>query len=126
MAVRFAILGDVHGNLAALDAALADIKRHKPDRLLITGDLVFFGPRPVEVVDRVRKLESDGAVVIQGNTDIVVADFDYAAAFHGSTKRLPATAPRLNGRTTSSPTTSWTGCAGCRPSGGCGPRACWC
>lgn len=81
MAGRFAILGDIHGNIAALEAALADIKRHKPDRLLITGDLVFNGPRPAEVVDRVRALESDGAVVIQGNTDVAVADFDYAAAF---------------------------------------------
>jgi len=81
MATRLAILGDVHGNILALEAALADIKRHKPDRLLITGDLVFFGPRPSDVVDRVRKLESDGAVAIQGNTDVAVADFDYSAAF---------------------------------------------
>lgn len=81
MAVRLAVLGDIHGNLAALEAALADIKRHKPDRMLITGDLAFFGPRPAEVVDRLRKLESDGAMIIQGNTDVAVADFDYAAAF---------------------------------------------
>jgi len=81
MAVRLAILGDVHGNAAALDAALADIKRHRPDRILVTGDLVFYGPRPVEVVDRLRKLESEGAIVIQGNTDVAVADFDYSAAF---------------------------------------------
>jgi putative phosphoesterase len=81
VAVRLAVLGDIHGNLAALDAALADIKRHKPDRLLVTGDLAFFGPRPAEVVDGLRKLESDGALIIAGNTDVAVADFDYAAAF---------------------------------------------
>jgi predicted phosphodiesterase len=81
MALRVAVLGDVHGNIAALEAALADMKRHKPDRLVITGDLVMMGPRPAEVVDRMRKLESDGALVIAGNTDIAVADFDYAAAF---------------------------------------------
>jgi predicted phosphodiesterase len=81
MPFRVAVLGDVHGNIAALDAALADIKRHKPDRIVITGDLVMMGPRPVEVVDRIQALESKGALVIQGNTDIAVADFDYAAAF---------------------------------------------
>jgi hypothetical protein len=32
MALRLAVLGDIHGNLAALEAALADVKRHKPDR----------------------------------------------------------------------------------------------
>jgi putative phosphoesterase len=81
VAVRLAVLGDIHGNLAALDAALADVKKYKPDLLLITGDLAFYGPRPAEAVDRLRKLESDGALIIAGNTDIAVADFDYAAAF---------------------------------------------
>jgi putative phosphoesterase len=81
MAWRGAVLGDIHGNLAALDAALKEIKRHKPDRLLITGDLCLNGPRPAEVVRRVRELEEAGALVVQGNTDVAVADFDYSAAF---------------------------------------------
>jgi putative phosphoesterase len=81
MAVRLAALGDIHGNVAALDAALKDIGRHAPDRILVTGDLVLNGPRPAEVVERVRQLDADGALVVQGNTDVAVADFDYAAAF---------------------------------------------
>ena len=81
MAVRLAVLSDVHGNLHALDAALKDIKNHKPDRLLICGDLLLGGPRPTEVADRIRSLEAEGAHVVGGNTDIAVADFDYAAAF---------------------------------------------
>lgn len=81
MALRLAVISDVHGNLAALEAALADIKRHKPDRVVVTGDLCFYGPRPAETVDRLRALETDDAAVIAGNTDIAVADFDYAAAF---------------------------------------------
>ncbi len=81
MATRLAVLSDIHGNISALEAALADIKRHRPDHIAVTGDLVMQGPRPGEVVDRLRKLESDGALIIQGNTDIAVADFDYAAAF---------------------------------------------
>ena len=81
MAFRLAVLGDVHGNVAALDAALSDIRRHKPDRIAITGDLVFNGPRPAETLTRVQELDAAGALVIQGNTDVAVADFDYAAAF---------------------------------------------
>jgi predicted phosphodiesterase len=81
MALRLAVISDIHGNVAALDAALADIKRHKPDRIVVTGDLVFYGPRPQETVERLRALEADGAAVISGNTDVAVADFDYAAAF---------------------------------------------
>lgn len=79
--MRIAILSDIHGNIAALDAALMDIETHKPDRLFIAGDLVMNGPRPSETVQRVMALEKAGAYVVQGNTDIAVADGDYAAAF---------------------------------------------
>jgi predicted phosphodiesterase len=78
---RFAVLGDIHGNLPALEAALAEIGRHKVERILVTGDLAFNGPQPADVVRRVRELAAGGALVVQGNTDIAVADFDYRAAF---------------------------------------------
>jgi putative phosphoesterase len=81
MSLRLALVADIHGNLAALEAALAEIERASPDRILILGDLVQNGPRPAEVIDAVRALESGGAYVIAGNTDIAVADGDYAAAF---------------------------------------------
>jgi putative phosphoesterase len=81
MAVRIALLGDVHGNVAALDAALTQIEAARPDAIAITGDLVMNGPRPSEVIARVRALDAAGAYVVQGNTDIAVADFDFSAAF---------------------------------------------
>ena len=77
--MRIAIVSDIHGNIAALDAALMDIETHQPDRLFIAGDLVMNGPRPSETVQRVMALEKAGAYVVQGNTDIAVADGDYAA-----------------------------------------------
>ena len=81
MAMRIALLGDVHGNVAALDAALAEIEAARPDAIAITGDLVMNGPRPADVLARVRALDAAGAFVVQGNTDIAVADFDFSAAF---------------------------------------------
>jgi len=42
---------------------------------------VLNGPSPVEVVDALRAMESDGALIVQGNTDVAVADADYSAAF---------------------------------------------
>jgi putative phosphoesterase len=81
MTMKLAIISDVHGNALALDAAIADIEGHKPDRLAILGDLALGGPRPADAVARVVELEAAGALVIAGNTDIAVADGDYTAAF---------------------------------------------
>src|SRR5512136_2145891 len=65
--MRVAILSDIHGNAVALDAVLADLASRGPfDELVVAGDLVWSGPRPREVIDRVQALR---AVVIRGNTD---------------------------------------------------------
>ena len=81
MTLRLALVSDIHGNVAALEAALAEIEQRAPDGIVILGDLVLNGPRPVESVDKVMELEAAGALVIAGNTDIAVADGDYSAAF---------------------------------------------
>jgi putative phosphoesterase len=81
MSTRIAVLSDVHGNSVALEAVRKAIKREKPDVTLIAGDLVMNGPEPGATVDALREMERDGAIVVQGNTDIAVADADYAAAF---------------------------------------------
>jgi predicted phosphodiesterase len=64
--MRVALVSDVHGNLTALEAVVADLRRTAPDLVLQGGDLALMGPRPAEVVDRVRDLGWAGVV---GNTD---------------------------------------------------------
>lgn len=86
---RLAALSDIHGNATAMEAVLADIAKEKPDAVLVTGDLVLNGPEPALVVDVLRALADDGALVIAGNTDIAVADADYAAAFPWMTDGVP-------------------------------------
>ncbi len=78
---RIAVLSDVHGNAVALEAVRTALRREKPDAILVAGDHVFNGPDPVGAVDAIRELEASGALVVQGNTDVAVADFDYGAAF---------------------------------------------
>jgi putative phosphoesterase len=67
--VRIAIVSDVHGNLTAFDAVLADIRKRAPDLVLHGGDLALMGAQPAEVIDRVRELGWPGVV---GNTDEVL------------------------------------------------------
>jgi putative phosphoesterase len=65
-AVRLAIVSDVHGNLAALEAVVGDLRRSAPDLVVLGGDVALLGPHPVEVVDRVRAL---GWPSVIGNCD---------------------------------------------------------
>ena len=61
-----ALIGDVHSNLPALRAVLADAKERGATMILNTGDLVGYGPYPEEVVDMLR---SCGVISITGNYD---------------------------------------------------------
>jgi len=91
MSARVAVLSDVHGNLAALEAVRKAIKREKPDAVIVAGDLVMNGPDPAGAVDAIRDMEASGATIVQGNTDVAVADFDYAAAFPWFADGIPDT-----------------------------------
>lgn len=64
--MRIAIFSDVHGNLTALDAVLADIDAQHVDEIVFAGDLCLVGPRPAECVAR---LQSTNIRSIYGNTD---------------------------------------------------------
>ena len=51
---RITIFGDIHGNLPALEAVLADIDAHEPSPLYCLGDLVGYGTFPNEVTQIIR------------------------------------------------------------------------
>ena len=86
---RMIILSDVHGNSIALAAVRKAIRTEKPDLVAIAGDLVLNGPDPAGTVDLLREMEADGAAIVAGNTDVAVADFDYAAAFPWMSDGVP-------------------------------------
>ena len=53
-----AALYDIHGNLPALEAVLADAEAAGADRYILGGDYASLGPWPVETVERLRELPS--------------------------------------------------------------------
>jgi predicted phosphodiesterase len=68
---RYALLGDIHANLPALEAVLADIERRDDvDATYHLGDLVGYGPWPNETV---RLLGDKNIVGVSGNYDSTVA-----------------------------------------------------
>jgi predicted phosphodiesterase len=63
---RMALFSDIHGNLAALDAVLADMDRAGVEERYCLGDLVGYGPDPAGVVARMCGI---GIPTLRGNYD---------------------------------------------------------
>ncbi|RAK66165.1 metallophosphoesterase family protein [Hymenobacter edaphi] len=64
--MTLAFFSDVHGNLPALEAVLADLDQRRPDMTFCLGDLVGYAPWPNEVIGEVRRR---GIPTIAGNYD---------------------------------------------------------
>ena len=65
--MRIAILSDIHGNLPALEAVVADVAAQSPDEIWCGGDLGWAGPWASECIARVREAAWP---TIKGNTDV--------------------------------------------------------
>lgn len=65
MSVKRALISDIHGNLEALEAVLADIRAQDITQVFCLGDIIGYGPNPRECVDLVMNCD----VTILGNHD---------------------------------------------------------
>ncbi|MBF6595787.1 MAG: metallophosphoesterase [Thermaceae bacterium] len=72
--MRIAVLADIHGNLPALQAVLADLGQVKPDLIVVNGDFVNRGPSNCQVIERLWDLEAEhgGVWFTLGNHDDLV------------------------------------------------------
>jgi predicted phosphodiesterase len=78
--VRVAVLSDVHSNLRALEAVLAEIDAGGFDTIWFLGDLVGYGPKPNECA---ALLQERAAICLAGNHDLVVLGKIEIDAFAG-------------------------------------------
>ena len=88
--MRVGLIADIHGNLVALEMVLAELTEERIDRLVCLGDVAALGPRPAEVVARLRQLDCP---TVLGNTDAwllgdVAPDADNAALNDWAVARL--------------------------------------
>jgi putative phosphoesterase len=74
--MRLAIISDIHGNLVALEAVLADIAQRRCDQIICLGDVIEDGPNPRECLHKIHEL---GCETVMGNTD------ERMLKFHGQT-----------------------------------------
>lgn len=74
--MRYAIVSDLHANIRAWDAVLADLRARKTDVIVCLGDVVGYGPKPAEVLKAVR---AETEVFVLGNHDAAAVNMiDYS------------------------------------------------
>ena len=71
MTTRIALISDIHANLVALEAVLADVDQVGVDHLIFLGDALTIGPQPKAVVERLKGL---GCPCIRGNHEDFLLD----------------------------------------------------
>jgi predicted phosphodiesterase len=86
--MRVAVLSDIHGNLPALEAVLAEVEAAAPDLIVLNGDLAD-GPFPAETLDVLMGL-GDRATWVRGNGDRWVTE-----AYDGTFERTGGPADDL-------------------------------
>jgi diadenosine tetraphosphatase ApaH/serine/threonine PP2A family protein phosphatase len=67
--VRIAVISDIHANLVALESVLQAVEREAPDAIWCLGDVVGYGPRPVECCSAIR---DRATLCLAGNHDLGV------------------------------------------------------
>jgi diadenosine tetraphosphatase ApaH/serine/threonine PP2A family protein phosphatase len=78
--MRYLVLTDIHANLEALDACLADATRRGYDRALVLGDLVGYGADPNAVIAYIQALNP--VAIVRGNHDKVACGLEQAESFN--------------------------------------------
>lgn len=69
--MRLGLIGDLHGNLIALEAVLAALAAEAVDDVVCLGDVAATGPQPSATIARLRAL---GCPVVLGNADAWLLD----------------------------------------------------
>lgn len=76
--MQILILSDIHGNLTALNAVLADVQeRFSPDMLALLGDLIDYGPRSNAVLDVIRQIPLPLCCNLWGNHEQAIMTETY-------------------------------------------------
>jgi len=82
--MRYLILSDIHSNVEAFESCMQRAQQAGYGSVLCCGDIVGYGPSPVEAIDGIRALN---AVTIRGNHDRVAAGLDEATQFNPHARR---------------------------------------
>ncbi|MCI4371679.1 MAG: metallophosphatase family protein [Thermoplasmata archaeon] len=100
--MRLAVLSDVHANLPALQAVLADVDHVAPEQIWVAGDLVGYNPWPNEVLEilrerHVRAIRGNHERAVLGGTTFAFNELAATAVKWTRIHMTPASVGYLNG-----------------------------
>ena len=74
--MKIAVISDIHGNMEAVNSVMDDIREQECEKLFVLGDYAMAGPEPQAAVEYfMQKANDENVCMIQGNTDLMIADY---------------------------------------------------
>ncbi len=74
--MKIAVISDIHGNMEAIEAVMADIEKKECEKIFVLGDYAMAGPEPDWAVQYfMNRKDNPKFTMIQGNTDLMIADY---------------------------------------------------
>ena len=74
--MKIAAISDIHGNMEAINAVMQDIQQQGCEKIFVLGDYAMAGPEPSQAVGFFMSKQYDiNFSMIQGNTDLMIADY---------------------------------------------------
>lgn len=74
--MKIAVISDIHGNMEALEAVINDIEKENCEKIFALGDYAMAGPEPDVAINWfIQKENNPKYTLIQGNTDLMIADY---------------------------------------------------
>ncbi len=84
--MTIALVSDIHGNIAALEAVLRDANDYRADMTVFLGDYIFDLPDSAKVVKRIREMEN--ALIIAGNKERYLDRVDFENALNARSEQF--------------------------------------
>ena len=86
IALKIAVISDIHGNIEALNAVLTSIQANNCEKIICLGDLVGHGPHPNEVIEKINELKIP---TVMGNYDEAIGFYlPYCGCYIDSIEKL--------------------------------------
>lgn len=92
----YGVISDIHGNFQALSSVLSFLKEKGISNYIILGDIIGYGPQPVECINAIKELGESARIVLGNHDAVLVGKMDIKWFNEYAKKSIEITMERLN------------------------------